>query len=170
MDNSIDLKDVYRNGMMEFISGNYGASVTLFSEVLEANPDHTQALTSRGTAHLKMNAIDAAIADFDRVIEMDPQYARAFHLRGLTKEKKGDRQGASGDFETAIELAPEYGAAYFSRATLMTNMGQENEAAEDMAMVTHLTNRNIEFFANENNIWRSQHLRVETMLDVEVNR
>ena len=170
MDNTNNLKDVYRNGMMEFIAGNYEASVTLFSEVLEKNPDHAQALRSRGAANLKLNAIDAAIADFDRVIEMDPHYARAFHLRGLAKEQKGDNQGASGDFETAIDLAPEYGAAYLSRATLRTKLGQEDGAAEDMAMVTHLTNRNIESFANENNIWRSQHLRVESMMDNEMNR
>ncbi len=33
-------------------------------------------------------------------------------------------------------------------------------------MVTHLTNVNIESFANENNIWRSQHLKLEETSDL----
>ena len=50
----------------------------------------------------------------------------------------------------AIDIDPEYGAAYYSRATLLTKLGREDDAAEDMKMVTHLTNLNIENFANDN--------------------
>jgi len=165
-----DITSTYTDGMAEFVSGNYGTSVDLFSEVLANDPDHTRALTARGAANLKLNAFDEAISDFNRAIETQPDYARAYHLRGLAREKTGDHQGAVEDFGRAIELAPEYGAAYLSRATLRTKMGLEDLAAEDMAMITHLTNRNIETFANENNIWRSQQLRVETMLDTDLNR
>ena len=84
-------------------------------------------------------------------------------LRGLVFEKTGDDPGALGAFNRAVDLDPEYGAAYYSRATLHTKMGREDLAAEDMQMVTHLTNVNIETFANENNIWRSHQLRLEEM-------
>jgi hypothetical protein len=52
----------------------------------------------------------------------------------------------------AIELKPEYGAAYYSRAALYAKLGKEDFAAEDIEKVTHLTNTNIEAFANENNV------------------
>jgi len=165
-----NLKSLYTDGMTEFVSGNFGASVERFSDVLAQDPDHTMALTARGAANLKLNYVDKAMSDFNRVIETNPEYARAFHLRGLAKEKAGDHKGAVEDFGKAIDLDPEYGAAYFSRATLRTKMGLEDLAAEDMAMVTHLTNRNIETFANENNIWRSQQLRVESMMESDLNR
>jgi hypothetical protein len=42
-------------------------------------------------------------------------------------------------------------------------MGHTDLASEDIEMVTHLTNKEIETFANENNVWRSQHLRLEEM-------
>ena len=48
---------------------------------------------------------------------------------------------------------------------LHTKMGDADQAAADMKMVTHLTEVNIETFANENNIWRSQQLRLESMHD-----
>lgn len=81
-----------------------------------------------------------------------------------------DSDKALADFTRALDIDPEYGAAYYSRATLLTKMGQEDEAAEDMRMVTHLTNVNLENFANDNNIWRSRHMQVEGLLESEMNR
>ena len=74
------------------------------------------------------------------------------------------------DFNQAIEIDSEYGAAFFSRATLLTKMGQEDLALEDMKMVNHLSNLNIESFANENNIWRSRHLQMENIMETEMYR
>jgi hypothetical protein len=74
------------------------------------------------------------------------------------------------DFNKAIELKPEYGAAYYSRAALYSKLGKEDFAAEDIETVTHFTKTNIEAFANENNVWRSNQLRVEDMLESEINR
>ena len=44
-------------------------------------------------------------------------------------------------------------------------MGAADQAAADMKMVTHLTEVNIETFAYENNVWRSQQLRIEELRD-----
>ena len=156
--------------MTEMIGKNYGRSVELFSKFLEEEPNHFKALMSRGTCYLKMDDIQSAKADFDRTIELNPDNSHAFHLRGLVHEKIGDNDSAMHDFDHAIELNPEYGAAYFSRATLKTKLGNTDGAAEDIEMVTHLTNANIESFANENNVWRSNHMRMEAMLDNEMNR
>jgi hypothetical protein len=49
-------------------------------------------------------------------------------------------------------------------------MGQEDPAAEDMKMVAQLSNLNIESFANENNVWRSRQLQVESALESELQR
>lgn len=68
-----------------------------------------------------------------------------------------------------IVLDSEYGAANYSRANLHSNMGNEDRATEDIEMVTHLTNVNIEAFANENNIWRSQHLKLEETGDLRMS-
>jgi hypothetical protein len=49
-------------------------------------------------------------------------------------------------------------------------MGQEDSALEDMKMVSHLSNLNIESFANENNVWRSRQLQMENILETEMQR
>ena len=74
-----------------------------------------------------------------------------------------DHEGALEDFGNAIDLDPDYGPAYYSRATLQINIGREDLATEDIQMVQVLTEMNTQAFANENNIWRSEQLRLEEM-------
>ena len=110
----------------------------------------------------------------DRFVNVPATVAQIVVLDGL-----GDSAGGVGldstnqlfdQYNKAIELAPKYGAAYHIRATLFTKMGQTDQATEDIQMVTQLTQQNIESFANENNVWRSNHMQVESIMETELNR
>ena len=160
----------YINGMFAFLKNNYEESIQHLSRAIEMDPEHTLAFMSRGSAFFRSDRLEEAIADFDRAIQLKPDLARSYHLRGLAKERQGNDGDAMADFEKAIELDPEYGAAYYSRATLLTKMGNEDLAVEDIKMVEYLTNKNIETFANENNVWRSQHMRLESLTAGEMGR
>lgn len=162
--------DHYINGMFEFLKDNYGKSIQLLSRAIEEDSDHKLAYMSRGSAFLRLERLDEAIADFGHAIHLNPDFPRSYHLRGLAKEKQATWEDAIADFSKAIELDPEYAAAYYSRATLHTKMGNEDLAVDDIQMVEHLTHTNIETFANENNVWRSQHLRLEAIAENEMGR
>ena len=161
-DNNI-AKEKFEEGMADFASHHYGRSIDLLSQAIELDPRFTLALKSRGAAYLKLDKIQEAIADLNTVIEIAPDNARAFHMRGLAYNKSGDFDKALVDFNQALELNPDYGTAYYSRATLHNKMGHPDLATEDIQMVTQLSEVNIESFANENNVWRSQHLRLESV-------
>lgn len=156
-------KKFFQEGMANFVDHNYGKSIEALSHSIGIDPEFKLAYMSRGSAYMKLNKMDEAIADFNKAIDMDPEYSKAYHLRGLVHEKTGDNEGALRDFIKAIELNPDYGAAYYSRATLYSKMGKEDLAVEDVEMVAHLSEVNIETFANDNNIWRSKQLQIETM-------
>lgn len=170
MNTNQEANNNYINGMFAFLKNNYEESIEHLSRAIEIDPDHTLAYMSRGSAFFRSDQLDEAIADFDRAIELKPGLARSYHLRGLAKERQGNDAEAIVDFEKAIELDPEYGAAYYSRATLHTKMGNEDLAVDDIKMVEYLTNKNIETFTNENNVWRSQHMRLESMTAGETGR
>ncbi len=166
-----DQKDLFAYAMSEFLKQNFSKSRELLDQLLERAPHQKIALITRGVAHLKSGHLDEAVADFDRCIQVDPAYARAFHMRGLAREGKGEHEAALADLDKAVELNPEYGAAYYSRSSLYAKMGKEDLAAGDVEMVAHLTNANIEAFANENNTWRSLHLGLEEdLLESELER
>lgn len=162
--------ELFANAMSNFMNNKLGVSIDLLDEIINADPEDRLAWLARGSVYLKMGNTENAIRDFSKAIEINPNHPKAYHLRGLAREMAGENDRALMDFGKAIEIDPEYGAAYYSRATLLTKVGREDDAAEDMKMVTHLTNLNIEDFANENNVWRSRQMQVEEMLETEVNR
>jgi tetratricopeptide (TPR) repeat protein len=170
MTTTADIGELWAHAVTHFTNNSLAESVDHLNRLLEADPHHKLGYLTRGSAHLKMGKTDEAAEDFGRVIEMDPDHAKAYHMRGLARELGGNDDGALDDFNKAIDLNPEYGAAFYSRATLLTKMGREDEATEDMQMVTHLTNVNIENFANENNVWRSRQMQLENVFETELNR
>jgi tetratricopeptide (TPR) repeat protein len=154
---------MFEEGMAEFVKHNYDQSIHHFSQAIAFAPEFTLAFKSRGAAYLRMKKAREAIADFSAVVELKPDSARAYHLRGLAYENCGDNDKAMDDFNKALELNSGYGAVYFSRANLHNKLGNSDRATEDIRMVTHLTEVNIETFANDNNVWRSQQLRLESL-------
>ena len=170
MNNSNRRDDLFTTAMSSLMEDKLGMSIDLLDEILHADPDDRMALLARGSVYLKMEKTVNAISDFSRALEIDPKHPKSYHLRGLAQEMAGDDDKALKDFNKAISIDPEYGAAYYSRASLLTKMGQEDAASEDMKMISHLTNLNIEIFANESNIWRSRHLQLEGILESEINR
>ena len=160
----------FENGIREFAQAHYDKSIESFTRAIDANPTHALALVSRGAAYLKMDNLDRARDDFDQAVTIDPNYARAYHMRGLVNERRGDHRRALADFDRAIEINPDYGAAYYSRAPLHTQLDNTEQAQEDIAMVTHLGNRNLETFMNDANVWHTQHMRVEDALETELDR
>ena len=164
------INEKVNEGMIAFANENFGRCIDNLTEVLKEDSTHKLALATRGAAHLRSGNPAVALSDFDRVLAIDPDYARGYHLRGLAREVQGDDDGALADFSRAIELAPEYGAAYNSRANLYAKVGREEDAEGDMQMVAHFTEKNIQAFANENNVWRSHHLQVEDAMETELNR
>jgi tetratricopeptide (TPR) repeat protein len=163
-------RNYFTEGMTEFVDNNYEKSIALLTKAIDNDASHKLALVARGSAYLKIEQPDAALADFERAIAVDDTYARAHHLKGIALESKNENEKAIEAFNRAIEHNPEYGAAYYSRATLHTKMGNTDRATDDIQMVAHFTNHNIETFANENNVWRSNHLRLESMMESDLQR
>jgi tetratricopeptide (TPR) repeat protein len=163
-------RDLYADGMYAFVNENYESSIDMFTRAAELNPDNKLVFVSKGAAYLKLDRAEEALQEINHAIEIDENYAKAYHLRGLVNEKMGNDTEALNDFTHAIELDPEYGAAYNSRATLHTKMGNEDLAMEDIMVIQGLTDIGLETFANENNVWRSQHLRLEEMMESELGR
>ena len=163
-------RELFANAMSYLMKDKLGISIDLLNEIIDRDPDDKLALLARGSVYLKMGNTENAMGDFSRTLQIDSRHPKAYHLRGLAREMAGDDDKALEDLNKAIDIDSDYGAAYYSRATLLTKMGREDSALEDMKMVSYLSNRNIESFANDNNVWRSRHLQMENMMESEMQR
>ncbi len=156
-----NVKASFDEGVSAYMNQDFEKAVDRFAAAIEEEPEFALARVSRGAAYARLERSRDAIEDFDGAIELRPDYARAYHLRGLEYDKKGEHDRALADFDKAVELDAEYGAAYYSRAAILSKTGRADEAREDIETVTMLTEKNVNTFANENNVWRSQHLKLE---------
>ena len=170
MNSKKSAKELFNEAVSAFVDEQFDKSIEILTRALELEPADNLAVITRGTAFLKQEKYQEALADFDRAIELDPQHAGTFHKRGLVLEKLGNYEDAIREFDHAIERNPEYGAAFYSRASLHAKLSNADAAMEDMQMVTHLGNRNLESYMNDNNVWHSQQLRVEDAMETELNR
>lgn len=157
------LNNAFKRGIDAYVNNAFGESVEEFTRAIEIDPEFALGYVSRGAALMKMDRIEESIEDFDHAVELDPDYSKSYHLRGLARLQAGNREGALKDFDNAIDLDSDYGPAYYSRAALQIELGREDLATEDLKIVSILSEMNTQAFANENNIWRSQHLRLEEM-------
>jgi len=163
MKHNDSFNEAFKRGMDAFVNDDLSESVEEFTKAIEIDPDFALTYVSRGAALMKMHRIEESILDFNRAIELNPEYPKTYHLRGLARVEVEDHEGAMEDFGNAIDLDPDYGQVYYSRAALQIKLGREDLATEDLQMVNVFVEMNTQAFANENNIWRSQHLRLEEM-------
>ena len=154
-------KAVFDQAVSAFMNRDFEQSISLFTEMILADPDDALAWVSRGAAHMRLGNLETALSDCNRAIGLHPKRARPYHLRGLIHDKQGDLESALEDFNRAIDLDPEYGAAYYSRSSLFAKMGDNGRAHEDAQTFAVLTEINVAEYANDNNIWRSHHLTLE---------
>ena len=158
-ENSIN--EIFDGGVKDFVDNNIGKAIEAFTQVIAQDPCHRLAYSSRGVAYLRMERVRDALHDFDNAVAIDPGHAKSYHLRGLAHEKLGELDDAVKDFDQAIKLDPQYGAAYYSRSALRSLMGNIDQAFEDLQMYTSLTEKNLQGFMEENNIWQSRQLYLE---------
>lgn len=116
--NSNDGTSLLKEGVRLLESGDVGAAIAAFSQIIDAEPGRAVAYRLRGSAHLRQHAYDQAIADLDRAIALAPKDAVAYYLRGRARQMIKDSSGAVADFDEAIKLKPDYLKAFQCRESM----------------------------------------------------
>ena len=150
-----------KKGALLFTKKEYEKSLVSFSEAINKDPEFQIAYISRGAANIQLERFTDAIGDLDNAEALDQKNPKLYHLRGIAYSKLGKFEEAFQDFDKAIAINPEYAAAFLSRANVHSELGHTQEASDDMETATLLEEKNVQTFADANNIWRSRHLRME---------
>jgi len=88
--------------------GDKAGAVAAYSEDLKRNPDHAEALQSRGKAYAALGQYDLAIDDFGKSIQLQPKNWNAFGDRARVYLKLGKFDAAIEDFTRATQLFPDW--------------------------------------------------------------
>jgi len=116
----------------EAVASDFREGVLLFSDVLDANPDHIPAYLGRGRAHLELNDYAAAISDFLRAEELAPESPEALTAIGDLYYARKDYRKAISSYDQALEFDPNFVQAIFRRGLGQHYRRQYAAAVEDL--------------------------------------
>lgn len=88
-----------------FLAGDYDAAISLYTEVIKANPKAAPAYNGRALAYRAKNDPAKALADFDQAIRLKPLWM-FFYNRGVTRYEVGDDKSAIADLTRALQGKP----------------------------------------------------------------
>jgi tetratricopeptide (TPR) repeat protein len=88
-----------------FLAGDYDAAISLYTEVIKADPKAALAYNGRALAYRSKKDDAKALADFDQAIRLKPLWI-FYYNRGVTRYENGDDKSAIADLTRALQDKP----------------------------------------------------------------
>lgn len=119
-------------GFLTFQRGKvWSDSITLWSDVIEKDPDVVIAYYNRGNVYMNSDIHEKAILDYSSCVKLDPNHWEAYINRGVTRTKQKDFVNAIGDFDAALAIDSTLLKAYINRANAYRMLKDYDKALLD---------------------------------------
>jgi len=150
------------------LAGDYDAAISLYTEVIKANPKAPFAFNGRGLAYRYKNEPAKALADFDQAIKLKP-YAMFYYNRGVTRYETGDDKSAIADLTRALQDKPGGTRAIclVARARCYINQSDSASALPDLNAAIKLDPKNSEAYRLRGIIRKVAHDYEKSLADYE---
>ena len=121
-------------GVAEVVPQNKdtGVNIESLSDVIQRNPNDSEAYNTRGAAYARVGNFSDAVADFTKAVQLNPRNAAAFTNRALADRQTSHPDLALADFNQALQANPNHVPAYIGRANLLRAQGNFQQAMADL--------------------------------------
>ena len=119
------------SALTEAIGNN--RALSYLNDLIELNPENTQAYVLRGNFYEEMDEPGQAMSDYDKAISLDPEYADAYCKRSSLCSEQKDYVQAANDADKALLLSPGLMLAHVNRAVAYTALCRDRDAERDVA-------------------------------------
>jgi tetratricopeptide (TPR) repeat protein len=117
------------------LAGDYDSAISLYSEVIQADPKAALAYNGRALAYRYKKEMTKALADFDQAIRLKPLWI-FYYNRGVTRYETGDDKSAIADLTRALQDKPGNSPAradcLVARARCYINQAKSAPAMSDL--------------------------------------
>lgn len=112
------------------LHGDFAAAEAIYAQLLEAQPNHTEALYLLGTLELQLSKPRQALARLKRLAALDPSHIQGQLNLALAFRDLGQVQEAARCYWTVIATTPTQAQAYFGLGELAADRGNVGEALQ----------------------------------------
>ena len=105
-------------------------SVTLWSYVIDKNPNLATAYNNRGEIYTQKGMFDLAIADYNKALSIDPYHANTYNNRAGIFFIQGRKDLALADYNDSIKLNSTF-QSFYNRGNVYLQEGQYESALAD---------------------------------------
>lgn len=123
-------------------------SYTLFSSIIERQPDSYYGYYTRGIGRGLLNDTQGAIDDYTKAIEVDPEHDDLWYNRGVELEKINQKDAAFTDYTRAIKINPRHAKAFYNRGNLKFLKGNLPDAIIDYSSAIKIDSTHAEAYCN----------------------
>jgi len=109
-------------------NGRLPEAVTLYQQVLQADPNHPVALQLLGVTALQTGNNEDAVALISKAIAIKPDYADAHNNLGNAFKNMEKMDDALACYQKAISINPDYADAHSNLGTVLADQGRFEEA------------------------------------------
>lgn len=147
---SDEIKELSVKAQIEYNSANFKEAIQVYSDILEKNNEHRNALLQRGFCYAALQMYDEAIIDYSMLIKIEPEHVEAYVSRGSALNKVENFDLAIEDFNYAIKLDPKNQEAYNNRGFAYKGLDNMDEACKDWNISRKLGNEEASIILKNN--------------------
>jgi len=107
--------ELHKQGLITGHKGDWVAAIAHFDKVIEMNPHHEKAYTTRAFAKSQLGDQQGAIDDTTIALQKYPFYGRAYAIQGLAEFRAGDKELGCKDMQQAYDLGFEQAKEYINQ-------------------------------------------------------
>jgi len=125
---TLNINQTLNTAAQHHSNGRLAEAVTLYQQVLQADPNHPVALQLLGVTALQVGNNEDAVALISKAIAIKPDYADAHNNLGNALKNMAKMDDALACYQQAISINPEYADAHSNLGTVLADQGKFDEA------------------------------------------
>ncbi len=133
-----EVKELFVDAQLKFVSDDYEGSIELFKKVLELDPGCAKAYQAIAIANIRMGNGEEAVKNIDLALEQEPENPRFHYHKGAILFQNKEYDNAIESLSRAITIDPTYAPAYTLRAGVYEQLGEEEAAGADLNYALNL--------------------------------
>jgi protein O-GlcNAc transferase len=125
----------YAQAMDHFNAGRFSEVDKLCTAIIQAVPNHIDAINLLGVVAQRVNSHDMAVELFQRAINIDNSRAFLYYNLGNSLKNQGKLEEGVSCYKKAIAIQPDYAEAYYNLGNTLQNQGNLSEAVSSYQKV-----------------------------------